>query len=176
MLHAPYEDVPRSPQGEGTASGCLPKVAETSTNCPSQANGISLADNWEGTGESDACLLHTALLMRLSALDRDILTGSRTARFNRDLLQEGKAFGANIVPAYPGDKHACMSLIYALPATGVSLAQMEGLVRQQLESLADKGPTAAEVERIKKVTRGLVSACVQSKYPPRGSVLTWHML
>ncbi len=90
---------------------------------------------------------------RTVRLDRDILTGSRTARFNRDLLQEGKAFGANIVPAYPGDKHACMSLIYALPATGVSLAQMEGLVRQQLDSLADSGPTAAEMERIKKVSQ-----------------------
>ena len=53
--------------------------------------------------------------------------------------------------AYPGDKHACMTLIYAVPATGVSLPQMEGLVRQQLDSLADNGPTAAELERIKKV-------------------------
>ena len=98
-------------------------------------------------------------------LDRDILTGSRTARFNRDLLQEGKAFGANIVPAYPGDKHACMSLIYALPATGVSLAQMEGLVRQQLDILADSGPTAAEMERIKKVRKTTFDACVQD----------WHL-
>ncbi len=93
--------------------------------------------------------------------DRDIMTGSRTARFNRNLLQEGKAFGANLVPAYPGDKHACTSLIYAIPATGVSLGQMEGLVRQQLDSLADKGPTASEMERIKKVRCIFWAALVQ---------------
>ena len=56
-----------------------------------------------------------------------------------------------MVPAYPGDKHACMSLIYAIPAAGVSLSQMEALVRQQLDSLAESGPTQAEMERIKKV-------------------------
>ena len=91
------------------------------------------------------------------------MTGSRTARFNRSLLQEGKAFGANLVPAYPGDKHACTSLIYAIPATGVSLAQMEGLVRQQLDSLADKGPTASEMERIKKVQTHFLIAVDQDK-------------
>ena len=90
---------------------------------------------------------------------RDILSGSRTARFNRNLLQEGKAFGANIVPAYPGDKHACMSLVYSLPATGVSFSQLEGLVRQQLDNLADSGPTAAEMERIQKVTATAGQAC-----------------
>ena len=94
---------------------------------------------------------------------RDILSGPRTARFSRALLQEGRAFGANMVPAYPGDKHACMSLIYAIPATGVSLAQMEGLVRQQLDSLAESGPTPAELERIKKVIAfgmpGLAAHC-----------------
>jgi hypothetical protein len=90
---------------------------------------------------------------------RDILSGSRTARFNRNLLQEGKAFGANIVPAYPGDKHACMSLVYSLPTTGVSLSQLEGLVRQQLDNLADSGPTAAEMERIKKVAATAEQAC-----------------
>ncbi len=94
---------------------------------------------------------------------RDILSGSRTARFNRNLLQEGKAFGANIVPSYPGDKHACMSLVYSLPAAGVPLSQLEGLVRQQLDSLADNGPTAAEMERIKKVTKIAIAAspCLQ---------------
>ena len=94
---------------------------------------------------------YSTQLTGVCVIDRDILSGSRTARFNRTLLQEGRAFGANMVPAYPGDKHACMSLIYALPAMGVSLPQMEGLVRQQLDSLADSGPTAAELERIKKV-------------------------
>lgn len=73
-------------------------------------------------------------------------------------MQEGLAYGASVLPAYPGDKHACMALIYAQPTAGVSLAQMECLVRQQLDSLADAGPTDAEVERIKKVT-ALSSIC-----------------
>ena len=53
--------------------------------------------------------------------------------------------------AYPGDKHACAALLYALPATGVSLECMQSLMWQQLDQLADQGPTAAELQRIKKV-------------------------
>ncbi|CAL5221368.1 g3548 [Coccomyxa viridis] len=106
----------------------------------------------------------------------DIMTGSRTARFNRSLLQEGKAFGANLVPAYPGDKHACTSLIYAIPATGVSLAQMEGLVRQQLDSLADKGPTASEMERIKKASKVELVDALRRNSGMAAALASYHTL
>jgi anti-sigma factor RsiW len=69
--------------------------------------------------------------------------------------------------AYPGDKHACAALLYALPATGVSLERMQGLLRGQLDALADAGPTPAELQRIKKVRNMAPCALHARKLPGR---------
>lgn len=81
----------------------------------------------------------------------DILSGSRTSRFNANLVQRGVAYTANAVPSYPGDKHACVTLLYALPASGVSLPAVERALADQISALADTGPTQKELQRIKKV-------------------------
>lgn len=81
----------------------------------------------------------------------DIMSGARTARLNANLVLTGQAYTANLVTSYPSDKHACTALLYALPSAGVSLETMQGLLRAQLDGLVQQGPTAAELQRIKKV-------------------------
>jgi hypothetical protein len=83
----------------------------------------------------------------------DILSGARTARLNAQLVQQGLAYTANTVTAYPADRHACVSLLYALPASTVSLPAMQRLVRGQLDALCEAGPSATELQRVKKVRR-----------------------
>lgn len=76
---------------------------------------------------------------------------------NANLVQKGLAYTANVVTSYPADKHACVMLLYALPASSVPLPQVQQLLRQQLAALSEAGPSAAELQRVKKV-----------------SSLTWH--
>ena len=73
---------------------------------------------------------------------RDILSGSRTARLNANLVLSGQAYTASMVQAYPGDKHACAALLYALPVNGVSLERMRSLLGEQLDDLAERGADA----------------------------------
>jgi hypothetical protein len=79
------------------------------------------------------------------------MSGARTARLNANLVLTGQAYTANLVTAYPGDRHACTALLYALPAAGVSLGAMETALAAQLRGLAEAGPSAKELQRVKKV-------------------------
>lgn len=83
-----------------------------------------------------------------------MLSGARTARFNANLVQRGLAYTANSVTSYPGDKHACVMLLYALPAKGVGLLGIERALADQLSALAASGPTDRELQRIKKARQG----------------------
>jgi predicted Zn-dependent peptidase len=80
-----------------------------------------------------------------------MLSGTRTARLNANLVQRGLAYSANAVTAYPADKHACAMLLYALPSANVTLPAAQRLLREQLASLGEAGPTPAELQRVKKV-------------------------
>ena len=43
----------------------------------------------------------------------DLLSGSRTARLARGLVQTGRAYSASAASGYPADKHACAILLCA---------------------------------------------------------------
>ena len=46
----------------------------------------------------------------------DLLSGSRTARLARSLVQTGRAYSASASSGYPADKRACAVLLCARPA------------------------------------------------------------
>ena len=81
----------------------------------------------------------------------DLLSGSRTSRLYSRLVQAGKAYSADAVPYFPGEKHPNAFLLYALPSDALSLAQLQGAVQEQVQGLAASGPSGQELQRIKKV-------------------------
>ncbi len=89
----------------------------------------------------------------------DLLSGSRTSRLYKNLVQSGQAISASFTPTYPSDKHACASLMYAVPAPGVSLSDMEQQLRAQLRDLADGEINDRELQRIKKVRHIPMQPC-----------------
>jgi predicted Zn-dependent peptidase len=54
-------------------------------------------------------------LTRRARARSDLLSGSRTARLTRALVQTGRAYSASAVSGYPADKHACAMLLCAAP-------------------------------------------------------------
>lgn len=61
-------------------------------------------------------LLQTAEIDAAAPRPRsDLLSGSRTARLTRALVQTGRVYSASAVSGYPADKHACAMLLCAPP-------------------------------------------------------------
>ncbi|KAK9915474.1 hypothetical protein WJX75_009718 [Coccomyxa subellipsoidea] len=106
----------------------------------------------------------------------DILSSSRTSRFNANLVQRGVAYTANAVPSYPGDKHACVTLLYALPASGVSLPAVERALADQISALADTGPTQKELQRIKKGAKVMLVDALRSNSSMAAVLASYHTL
>ena len=94
----------------------------------------------------------------------DLLGGSRTSRLYSRLVQAGKAYSADAVPYFPGEKHPNAFLLYALPSDALSLAQLQGAVQEQVQGLAASGPSGQELQRIKKVCPLLAWADVTSSF------------
>jgi len=82
----------------------------------------------------------------------DVLTAGRTGRLNQ-LTQSGRLLGVSASPAYPSELHAGLSLFTARPAPGDSPQHAAALIQEQLDRLADGGPTPQELNRVKKAAR-----------------------
>ncbi|CAL8468516.1 g8056 [Coccomyxa elongata] len=106
----------------------------------------------------------------------DILSTGRTARFNANLVQRGVAYTANAVSSYPGDKHSCAMLLYALPISGVGLPAMEQALWDQLSGLADTGPTQRELLRIKKAAKVTLVDALRSNSGMASALAAYHVL
>jgi predicted Zn-dependent peptidase len=86
-------------------------------------------------------------------LASDLLTGTRSSRMQRALVQAGTALTATSFATYPGDKRSCQWVTYAIPAPGGSLEALDTAVLDQIAALAGDGPSLDELGRVKKATR-----------------------
>ena len=86
----------------------------------------------------------------------DLLSGSRTSRLFKGLVETGQAYHANAVPSYPGEKHPNALVLFGQPSNGVSLDTLDQAFQKEVQGLIHNGPTAKEMARIKKV--GISSA------------------
>ncbi|KAK9844157.1 hypothetical protein WJX81_006305 [Elliptochloris bilobata] len=92
----------------------------------------------------------------------DLLSGSRTARLARGLVQTGRAFSASASSGYPADKRPCAVLLYAIPGASATLEATDAALRQQAAALAADGPSNIELERIRKASRYSLISVVEA--------------
>lgn len=81
----------------------------------------------------------------------DLLSGSRTSRLYKALIETGQAYHANAVASYPGEKHPNALVLFGQPSNGVSLDGLDKAFQREVQGLTHNGPTAKEMARIRKV-------------------------
>jgi predicted Zn-dependent peptidase len=78
-----------------------------------------------------------------------LLTGGRTSRLYRRLV-EGDRLAASVTSSIgPGDRYPRLFEVAATPRAPHTTAEVEAAIYQEMARLATEGPTAAELERVK---------------------------
>lgn len=79
---------------------------------------------------------------------------SQTSRLETSLVRtSGIAAQVGAATGLPGDRHPNLALIYGLPNAGAGLDDLESAVDVELASFLESGPTEAELEAARTVTR-----------------------
>ncbi|MFK8181948.1 MAG: M16 family metallopeptidase [Phormidesmis sp.] len=87
-----------------------------------------------------------------------ILTGGRTARLYKALVEPGVALDVGSANGFPGDKESTIMLLYGLTAPGSDVDDIATGIQAELERLKTEPVDAATLERVKTQSRaGLLS-------------------
>ncbi len=89
-----------------------------------------------------------------------ILSGGRTSRFYKKLVQEEKvALNAQSFNGFPGDKYPNLIMFYALTAPGRSVDEVQELMHAEIERLTNEAVSEDELDQVKTQARaGLLRA------------------
>ena len=109
---------------------------------------------------------------------RELLSGSRTARLQRGLVEGGgqEALGVSCSRAWPGEKHGNCLVLQAVPASNVSLEALDGALYRQVSALAEDGPTLQELQRAAKAAKLDVFDAMQSNSSMAAALCSHHVL
>jgi len=83
----------------------------------------------------------------------DVLTGGRTSRLHKRLVETEKALQVQAIPSFPGSKYESLFGIFTFPSRGVSPDSVEQIVYDELDKIAEEGITQEELERAKTRAR-----------------------
>lgn len=89
---------------------------------------------------------------------QDVLSGGRTSRLYRSLVQDQKiAMAAGGFPGFPGDKYPNLFLFYSFPSAGHTNQENEQAMLAEIERLKTEPVTEEELSRVKRRARaGLI--------------------
>ncbi|HIK53591.1 MAG TPA: insulinase family protein [Synechococcales cyanobacterium M55_K2018_004] len=99
---------------------------------------------------------------RPSVRDRDhvvydmissILSGGRTSRLYRALVEQKLTLNIAVMNSFPGDRYPTMMLLYALTAPGHTPEEVAAVIGRELERLKREPVSAEELDRVKTQTR-----------------------
>ncbi|MCA8978890.1 MAG: insulinase family protein [Planctomycetes bacterium] len=83
-----------------------------------------------------------------------LLGYGRSSRLERRMVHEDAVANQVIVTtAWPGGRDANLTLILAVPNSGVETTDLEAVVYEEIARLAEEGPTSAELAGVKRVAR-----------------------
>lgn len=122
-----------------------PEVGQRRVMTASSKAGPLLVRSWYRP-----CIRNQSVSLALDAMD-DFLTGSRSSRTYRNLVEKSIALSVSSYATHPGEKHATQLLSYAIPAAGVSLETLDTSLLREIEQLLEKGPSKEELMQYKKV-------------------------
>lgn len=83
-----------------------------------------------------------------------LLGYGRSSRLERRMVHEDAiANQVMVTTAWPGGREANLTLILAVPNSGVATTDLESVIYAEIERLAEEGPTSAELAGVKRVAR-----------------------
>ncbi len=83
----------------------------------------------------------------------DVLTGGRTSRLHKRLVEQEKMLQVQAVPSFPGDKYENLFGLFGFPSRGVSPDSVEHIIYEELDEIQENGITQEELERAKTRSR-----------------------
>ncbi|MGB7086989.1 MAG: pitrilysin family protein [Phormidesmis sp.] len=96
------------------------------------------------------------------AMIDSILTGGRTARLYKALVEPQVALDVGSANGFPGDKEATLLLLYGLTAPGHTVEEIADGIAIELERLQDEPVDTATLERVKTQSRAGLLAQLDS--------------
>jgi predicted Zn-dependent peptidase len=121
------------------------------------------------------CIRDTLSTSNLDLVN-DTLTGSRSARLYRNLVEQGKALTVSSYASFPAEKHPGQFIMYGIPAPGVSPEKLDLLMQAEVASLAERGPTETEVRRYIKAARMGILETLQSNSAFASTLASYQVL
>ncbi len=82
-----------------------------------------------------------------------VLSGGRTSRLYRSLVEQEIALDVEASNGFPGDRYSNLMLLYAQPAPGHTIEEVASLLDAELQRLKTEPVSAAELERVKTQSR-----------------------
>lgn len=84
----------------------------------------------------------------------DVLSGGRTSRLYKRLVETEQMLQVQAIPSFPGNKYPTLFGIFGVPSRGVSADSVEHVVYDELNAIAENGIRQEELERAKTRARG----------------------
>ena len=82
-----------------------------------------------------------------------VLSGGRTSRLYRNLVEQKIVLSVEASNGFPGDLYSNLMLLYAQPAPGHTIEEIAGLLDAELQRLKTEPVSATELERVKTQSR-----------------------
>ncbi|WIA36891.1 hypothetical protein OEZ86_008139 [Tetradesmus obliquus] len=139
---------------------------------------IGFADDFDRFGSHEVASFfsryyHPANLT-ISVVAADVLTGGRSARLIKQLVLRGSCLSASVLVGYPGDLHPGLALVTAVPPAGGDMQRFSTELQQQLDALAQDGPTPAELGRVKASARAALLSALTSNGSMSSLLASYH--
>ena len=108
---------------------------------------------------------------------QDILSGGRTSRLYRSLVEDQKiAVAAGGFPGFPGNKYANLFLFFAFPTPGHTNEESEEAMLVEIERLKTELVTEDELKRLKQRARARLIAQLDSNSGLAGQLAAYQVL
>jgi predicted Zn-dependent peptidase len=146
MLERYFSGVPAGPEPRNIVTSEPPQRGERRIDVQFPA-GEMVAMAWHAPAleHPDAPAMEIAVRL---------LGYGRSSRFERRLVHEDAIANQVIVTtAWPGGREANLTLAIAVPNTGVATIDLESAIYEEIERLAEEGPSSAELAGVKRVAR-----------------------
>ncbi len=121
------------------------------------------------------CIRDTLAAANLDLIN-DTLTGSRSARLYRNLVEQGKALTVSSYASFPAEKHPGQFIMYGIPAPGVSPEELDLLMQAEVASLVERGPSETEVRRYAKAAKMGILETLQSNSALASTLASYQVL
>lgn len=168
MAERYFGPAPARPRPEGVRTVEPPQGGERRVVVEDRAQPVALVGFHRPAATHPDHAAHTILL--------DALSGGRTGRLYRALVETRLAVNASAFASFPGDKYPHLVTLYLIPAPGVTTDSLEAAAYRVLADVATNGITADELARAQARARSGLVATMESPTGMARALARAHVL